>query len=333
MKFVDEAMIDVQSGAGGKGAVSFRREKYIPKGGPDGGDGGRGGDVYLIADPSMTTLLDFHYQRHFKAQNGRDGQGQLKAGASGEDLYLKLPVGTLVKHAQTKEVITDLTIPHQPFLILKGGRGGKGNHHFRSSVHQTPFFAQPGEPLQKCPLQLELKLLADVGIIGFPNAGKSTFISVVSNARPKIADYPFTTLVPHLGVVRVQDQSFVLADIPGLIPGAHQGVGLGMQFLKHIERTKLFLHLLDISQEDVEKRFQQICEELNYFNKKLLSKKQMVVLTKVDLCFDKAHIEKLTHSFIQKGYECYAISSVKQEGIKELLQTVARNLKMLDGHE
>ena len=247
MRFLDEATIRIQSGSGGPGCVSFHRAKFIPKGGPDGGDGGKGGDVIFVTDSGLYTLLDFRYTREYKAKNGEPGGTQLKSGASASDLKIQVPVGTLLRDQKTGEIIVDLAEPAQEFVALKGGRGGKGNHFFKRSTVQTPQRAQPGEPSQLKEVTLELKLLADVGLIGLPNAGNSTLISRISNSKPKIADYPFTTLVPQLGVVKIEEgKSFVVADIPGLISGAHQGAGLGLQFLKHVERTKLFLHLIDI---------------------------------------------------------------------------------------
>ncbi|MBU1160952.1 MAG: GTPase ObgE, partial [Proteobacteria bacterium] len=251
MKFIDEAMITVQSGDGGKGCVSFRREKFIPRGGPDGGDGGKGGDIILSTTSRKRTLYQFRYQRHFKAKNGAHGQGNQKTGKNGPNLTIELPPGTLVIDGDTGHLIKDLVDTGEIFVILKGGRGGRGNTRFKTSTHRTPRFAQPGEPGETRTLKLELKLLADVGIIGLPNAGKSTLIAAISSARPKIANYPFTTLTPSLGVVQTGwAEPFVVADIPGLIKGAHQGTGLGIKFLRHIERTRILVHLIDVSSID-----------------------------------------------------------------------------------
>ena len=287
MKFIDEAMITVQSGNGGKGCVSFRREKFIPRGGPDGGDGGKGGDIILSTTSRKRTLYQFRYQRHFKAENGAHGQGKQKTGKNGRNLTIELPPGTLVIDADTGHLIKDLVNTGETFVILKGGRGGQGNAKFKSSTHRTPRFAQPGEPGETRKLTLELKLLADVGIIGLPNAGKSTLITAISSARPKIANYPFTTLTPSLGVVQTDwAEPFVVADIPGLIKGAHQGTGLGIKFLRHIERTRILVHLIDVSSIDPDDPLHQyhtINQELVMYDEKLVQKPQIVVLNKLDL--------------------------------------------------
>lgn len=287
MKFIDEAVISVQSGDGGRGCVSFRREKFIPRGGPDGGDGGKGGSVFFKTTHRKRTLYDFRYSKHLKAKNGMPGQGKCKAGKSGEDLFIEIPPGTIISDAETGSVIKDFTESKETFLLLKGGRGGRGNARFKSSTHQTPRFAQPGEPGQQLTLKLELKLLADVGIIGLPNAGKSTLIARISSARPKIADYPFTTLIPNLGVVGTEwGEPFVVADIPGLIEGAHKGSGLGIRFLKHIERTRILVHLIDADQvmdENPLADYQTVNDELHQYDRKLARKPQIVVLNKMDL--------------------------------------------------
>ncbi len=327
MRFLDEATIRIQSGSGGAGRVSFRRAKFIPKGGPDGGDGGKGGDIIFITDPGLSTLLDFRYKRQYQANNGEPGGTQLKSGASASDLKIRVPLGTLIRDHKTGEIIVDLTQSHQEVVLLQGGRGGKGNHFFKRSTNQTPQKAQPGETGQIKEVTLELKLLADVGLIGLPNAGKSTLISRISNSKPKIADYPFTTLVPHLGVVKVEEgKSFVVADIPGLISGAHEGAGLGLQFLKHVERTKLFLHLIDVFEKDPLKRFSEINEELRLYNPKLLKKKQIVVLTKIDLLPSSKKITSLLQKFDALGYPALAISSVQGKGLSELLRKAAKTL-------
>lgn len=325
MKFLDEATIRIQSGCGGPGRVSFHRAKFVPKGGPDGGDGGKGGDIIFVTDPGLSTLLDFRYKREYKAKNGEPGGTQLKSGAFASDLRIRVPVGTLLRDRKTGEIIVDLAQPHQEFMILKGGRGGKGNHFFKRATVQAPQRAQPGEPSQYKEVTLELKLLADVGLIGLPNAGKSTLISRISNSKPKIADYPFTTLAPQLGVVKIEEgKSFVVADIPGLIAGAHQGAGLGLQFLKHVERTKLFLHLIDIFEKDPLKRFAEINEELRLYSSKLLKKKQIVVLTKTDLLKNSRKVTSLLQKFNALGYPALAISAVQGKGLRELVMQTYR---------
>lgn len=287
MKFVDEAIITVQSGNGGRGCVSFRREKYIPRGGPDGGDGGKGGDVVLRASSGKRTLYDFRHKKQFKAQNGQPGQGRQKTGRDGVDLVIELPPGTLVRDAETDQLLADLVEGGQAFVAAKGGRGGQGNTRFKSATHRAPRFAQPGESGQSLTLTLELKLIADVGIIGLPNAGKSTLISAISSANPKIGAYPFTTLAPNLGVVQADsNQPFIVADIPGLIAGAHEGTGLGIQFLRHIERTGFLVHLIDASQIDLQSPLEDyriVIAELSHYGRGLIEKPQVVVLNKMDL--------------------------------------------------
>jgi len=287
VKFIDEVFITVQSGDGGRGCVSFRREKFIPRGGPDGGDGGKGGDVILQSTSHRRTLYPFRFRRQFKAKNGAHGQGKQKTGKSAEDLVIEIPPGTLVNDAETGDLLKDFTRPGESFVIAKGGRGGQGNSRFKSSTQRAPRFAQPGESGQYLKLKLELKLLADVGIIGLPNAGKSTLISVISSATPKIADYPFTTLNPTLGVVQPdQEESFVVADIPGLIEGAHKGAGLGIRFLRHIERTRILIHLVDASAIDPQNplaNYETINGELAQYNPLLTEKPQILVLNKMDI--------------------------------------------------
>lgn len=327
MQFIDEAMVTVRAGKGGAGSIHFRREKYIPRGGPDGGDGGKGGDVILCADRSITTLIDFKYKRRYEARDGEGGMGQLKKGRAAEAVIIHVPVGTVVRSHSTDELLADFVQDEQQLIVARGGRGGKGNNYFKNSVHQAPKRAQPGEAGEEKELKLELKLLADVGLVGFPNAGKSTLISRISNAKPKIADYPFTTLTPQLGVVRVDERkSFVVADIPGLIEGAHRGVGLGTRFLKHVERTRLLLHLIDVSEEDPLKRCNVILHELEATHSKLLQKKQRIVLTKIDLLQNKAILEPLISSFRKIGYECETISAVTGEGLKTLIYHVYEDL-------
>ncbi len=328
MKFIDEAIITVQSGSGGRGCVSFRREKFVPRGGPDGGDGGKGGDVVLATTLRKRTLYQFRYQRHFKAKNGAHGQGKQKTGKNGQDLIIEIPPGTLVTDAETGQVIKDFVEPGETLIVAKGGRGGQGNTKFKTSTHRTPRFAQPGEPGEIKTFQLELKLLADVGIIGLPNAGKSTLISSVSSARPKIGDYPFTTLSPTLGVVRTDwGEPFVIADIPGLIEGAHKGTGLGIRFLRHIERTRILVHLVDaaaIAMEDPLKNYHTINKELSMYRQKLVEKPQIVVLNKMDLPGTK----QLAASFQSalKGIKVVLISAFTGQGIKDLTSQIIQLL-------
>ena len=332
MKFIDEAMITVQSGSGGKGCVSFRREKFIPRGGPDGGDGGKGGDIILSTTPRKRTLYHFKYQKHFKAENGAHGQGKQKTGKNGRNLTIELPPGTLVIDADTGHLIKDLVDTGETFVILKGGRGGQGNTKFKTSTHRTPRFAQPGEPGETRKLKLELKLLADVGIIGLPNAGKSTLIAAISSARPKIANYPFTTLTPSLGVVQTNwAEPFVVADIPGLIKGAHQGTGLGIKFLRHIERTRILIHLIDVSSIDPDDPLQQyrtINQELGMYDEKLVQKPQIVVLNKLDL----PGIRKAAEIFQSalKDKKVLLISALTGQGLEQLKSQIVRLLDSND---
>jgi GTP-binding protein len=330
MKFVDEAKIYVKAGHGGSGCVSFRREKFVPKGGPDGGDGGKGGDVIFRATESHHTLLDLKYKQHQIAKNGGHGSGNHRTGKSADDLIVPVPVGTIIKNFETGEILVDLSEKDQTFLAARGGIGGKGNAHFTTSTHQTPRFAQEGMEGEEFTLQLELKLLADVGIIGFPNAGKSTFISRVSAAKPKIADYPFTTLTPHLGVVKYRDGgSFVLADIPGLIPGAHEGMGMGDKFLKHVERTSLLLHIIDISTEpntNAWSNYTAINKELENYNPGLAKKPQIVALNKIDLPDVRENAKKQVALFKKKGIMLHSFSAVTGEGIKEILNIIIKQL-------
>lgn len=332
MKFIDEAMITVQSGSGGKGCVSFRREKFIPRGGPDGGDGGKGGDIILITTSRKRTLYHFKFQKHFKAENGAHGQGKQKTGKNGRNLTIELPPGTLVIDADTGHLIKDLVDTGETFVILKGGRGGQGNTKFKTSTHRTPRFAQPGEPGETRKLKLELKLLADVGIIGLPNAGKSTLIAAISSARPKIANYPFTTLTPSLGVVQTNwAEPFVVADIPGLIKGAHQGTGLGIKFLRHIERTRILIHLIDVSSIDPDDPLQQyrtINQELGMYDEKLVQKPQIVVLNKLDL----PGIRKAAEIFQSalKDKKVLLISALTGQGLEQLKSQIVRLLDSND---
>ena len=326
MKFVDEAKIFIKAGHGGPGCISFRREKFVPRGGPDGGEGGKGGDIIFSAAESHRTLLDLKYQQQFLAKNGGHGSGNNRSGKSAEDLEIVLPVGTIIKDFETGEILADLSAAGQTYLVGRGGIGGKGNAHFATSTHQTPRFAQEGMPGDERWLKLELKLLADVGILGFPNAGKSTFISRVSAARPKIADYPFTTLTPHLGVVKHLDsKSFVMADIPGLIAGAHEGHGMGIQFLKHIERTSLLLHIIDISTEPDTNgwlNYQAINKELGFYNPQLLEKPQIVALNKIDLTSVNDQAKNEVALFKKKGIILHPFSAVTGEGITKILNKI-----------
>jgi GTP-binding protein len=326
MKFVDEVKIYIRAGHGGPGCVSFRREKFIPRGGPDGGNGGKGGDIIFCTSGSHRTLLDLMYQQHYVAKNGEPGSGNNRSGRSAEDLEIVVPVGTVVKDFETDAILADLSVNGQKFVIGRSGIGGKGNAHFATSTHQTPRFAQEGMAGDERWLKLELKLLADVGILGFPNAGKSTFISRVSAARPKIADYPFTTITPYLGVVKHLDSnSFVMADIPGLISGAHEGHGMGIQFLKHVERTSLLLHIIDISAEpdtNAWVNFKAINKELGFYNPQLLEKPQIVALNKIDLPFVKKQVKKEVARFRKKGVILYPLSVVTGEGIREILNKI-----------
>jgi len=330
MKFIDEAKIYVKAGDGGKGCVSFRREKFVPRGGPDGGDGGKGGDVIFRAVGSRRTLLDLKYQQHHIAQRGRPGEGSNRTGRGTEDIVVAVPVGTIVKDADTGEVLADLTRDGQTFIVARGGIGGKGNAHFATATHRAPRFAQEGMPGEERKVLLELKLLADVGIIGMPNVGKSTFIARVSAARPKIADYPFTTLVPNLGVVRFgQDEAFVIADIPGLIPGAHRGLGMGTRFLRHIERTTVLLHILDISREgeaSAWRDFEAVNHELAQFSAELAKKPQVVAINKIDLPATRAGIQKEIDIFEKKGIGLLSFSAVTGEGTDAVLGEILKKL-------
>ncbi|MGD9083223.1 MAG: GTPase ObgE [Desulfobacterales bacterium] len=320
MRFIDEAIITVWSGNGGRGCVSFRREKYIPRGGPDGGDGGKGGDIVLKTTSRKRTLYQFRYQKHFKAKNGAHGQGKQKTGKNGQDLVIELPPGTLVTDADTGQVITDLVNSGETFVLARGGRGGQGNARFKTSTNRAPRFAQPGETGETKTLRLELKLLADVGIIGLPNAGKSTLITAVSSARPKIGNYPFTTLFPSLGVVQTGwAEPFVVADIPGLIKGAHKGTGLGIRFLRHIERTRILIHLIDVSAIDMENPltgYNTVNKELATYNRKLTEKPQIVALNKIDLPDVLEAAKKFQTAVKEK--QVILISALTGKGIENL---------------
>ena len=335
--FTDYAKIIIKSGNGGNGAVSFRREKYVAAGGPDGGDGGRGGSVYFMVDPDSNTLVDFRFKKKFKAEDGKNGEGARKYGKSGEDLYVKVPIGTIVKDAETGKVMADLSNKGQVELILPGGRGGKGNCHFATSTRQAPRFSQDGEKGIEKEVILELKMLADVGLIGFPNVGKSTFLSKTTSATPKIADYHFTTLNPNLGVVKMDTgDSFVIADIPGIIEGASEGTGLGLQFLRHIERTRLLLHVIDVS--GIEGRipvddFKIINDELKNYSEKLSKRKQIIVANKIDSMQDETLYNDLEKLAKKNNMEIFKISAVTGEGLQELLKRVSEVLKELPKEE
>jgi GTP-binding protein len=330
MKFIDEVKINAKAGDGGRGCLSFRREKFVPMGGPDGGDGGKGGDVLLEVDTSITTLLDLRYKQHLKAKNGAPGMGKNMHGKGGDDLVIKVPPGTLVYDDETGELLADLTREEQGFKLLKGGQGGRGNARFLTSTNRAPRHTQPGIPGEERILRLQLKLLADVGLVGLPNAGKSTLISSISAAKPKIADYPFTTLVPNLGVVKHGDfRSFVMADIPGLIEGASEGQGLGTRFLRHIERTDLFLHLVDLSglqEGDPLENFDKINAELARFKQELSERPMLVVFTKQDITEVRELTAELRPSFEERGFKTLTISAVTRDGLTELVATVASEL-------
>ncbi|HEX8764822.1 MAG TPA: GTPase ObgE [Candidatus Acidoferrum sp.] len=334
--FVDEAKIYVKAGNGGNGCVAFRREKYVPRGGPSGGDGGNGGSVYLEANPNDNTLLRYRYNREFKADRGRHGEGSNCTGHSGDDLILQVPLGTLALDDHTGETIADLATAGQRVVVAHGGRGGRGNQHFAKPWHQAPREHEDGFPGEERHLRLELKLLADVGLVGFPNAGKSTLISVISAARPKIANYPFTTLEPNLGVVNADGglgkegreigRTFVVADLPGLIEGAHQGAGLGIRFLRHVERTRLLVHLIDTSDanaDDPVHSFEVINGELAAFSESLTQKPMIVVATKLDATTDRTRLETLRDYCAGHGLEFHSISSAAGEGVKELVRSIA----------
>lgn len=334
--FVDEARIIVKAGNGGNGCSAFRREKFVPRGGPSGGDGGDGGSIILEATPHENTLLRFRFNPEYRAERGRNGEGSKKHGASGDDLIVRVPVGTMVFDEQTGELLADLTSAGQQVLVARGGRGGRGNAHFARPWHQAPREFEEGAPGEEKKLRLELKLLADVGLVGFPNAGKSTLISRISAARPKIADYPFTTLAPQLGVVSADGEhagrTFVVADLPGLIEGAHQGTGLGIRFLRHIERTRLLAHLVDTSdasERDPVRDFEIICGELAAFSASLAEKPMLVVATKLDATTDRTRLESLRAFCRRTGYDFFVISSASGEGVRELVQAMAAKLEQM----
>ena len=343
--FVDEAKILVKAGTGGNGCVAFRREKFVPRGGPSGGDGGHGGSIYLEANPNDNTLLRYRYNREFKADRGRHGEGSNCTGHSGADMTLLVPVGTLAYDEQTGETIADLAVPGQRVLIAQGGRGGRGNQNFAKPWHQAPREHEDGSPGEERHLRLELKLLADVGLVGYPNAGKSTLISVISAARPKIANYPFTTLEPNLGVVNADGgtgghgtelgRTFVVADLPGLIEGAHLGAGLGIRFLRHVERTRLIVHLIDTSDSNVDDpvhSFQVINGELEAFSSSLVEKPMIVVATKLDATTDRTRLDALQEFCKERKLEFHSISAVAGDGVKDLVRSIADALDKIPRH-
>ncbi|WP_053956982.1 GTPase ObgE [Inediibacterium massiliense] len=331
--FVDKARIFIKGGKGGDGAVSFRREKYIPAGGPDGGDGGRGGSVIFIVDEGLRTLMDFRYQKRYIAENGESGKGKKQFGKDAKDLIVKVPPGTIVRDEETGKVIADLVEGGQKEVIAKGGKGGKGNVHFTTSTRQAPNFAESGNLPEERWVILELKLLADVGLVGFPNVGKSTILATVTSAKPKIANYHFTTITPNLGVVSVNQNSFVLADIPGLIEGAHEGVGLGLEFLRHVERTKLLIHVVDISSVEGRDPYDDFCkinEELNQYTKKLAQKHQVIAANKIDILSDESTFYEFKEKMEKEGHEVFPISAATGKGLKELMSYVGKKLDEIE---
>ena len=335
--FIDYAKIIIGSGKGGNGAITFRREKYVANGGPDGGDGGRGGSVYFRVDLGLNTLVDFKYKKKYLAQDGEAGSGARKAGKSGEDLYIDVPQGTVVRDEETGKVIADLSEEGQVECVLKGGKGGKGNVHYATATRQIPNFAETGEPGVEKTVILELKLIADVGLLGYPNVGKSTLLSRMTTAKPKIADYHFTTIEPNLGVVKLANgSSFVMADIPGLIEGASEGVGLGLKFLRHVERTRLLIHVIDVAGtegRDPVQDFYKINAELSNYSEKLSNKLQVVAANKIDVMQDEENYRRLEKIAKQKGYEIFKISAVTGEGLNELFNRVAELLKEIPKQE
>jgi GTP-binding protein len=330
---IDRAKISIKAGDGGNGMVAFRREKYIAAGGPNGGDGGKGGDVIFVVDDSLRTLVDFRYKRKYLAENGEKGGTSNRSGKSGKDLIIKVPPGTIIRDIKTGRILADMIEPGQRNVIAKGGKGGAGNQHFATSTRQIPTFARAGDPGEEYQVELEMKLIADVGLVGFPNAGKSTILSMTSAATPKIADYPFTTLEPNLGVVSVDEgNSFVMADIPGLIEGAHEGVGLGFEFLRHVERTKLLVHVVDVAGidgRDPMDSFRAINEELRKYNPKLAERPQVVAANKIDLPEGRERLESFTKAVEDMGYKVFPISAATNSGIKEMIYYVAARLREL----
>jgi GTP-binding protein len=332
MIFVDQVRLKVKSGRGGDGCISFRREKYVPNGGPDGGDGGRGGDVIFIVDPNLNTLYPFRHARVFKAGNGQMGMGSNCHGKDADDLIIKVPKGTIIKEANTGKVIKDLSASDEVYKLLNGGKGGKGNQHYATPTMQIPKYAQPGQENKEIEIILELKSIADVGLVGYPNVGKSTLLSVVSNAKPKIANYHFTTLNPNLGVVDINGDGFVIADIPGLIEGASEGIGLGHEFLKHVERTKVLLHVVDVAStegRDPVEDIRKMQYELEQFNPELLKKPQIIAANKIDALFENEALDRLTETFEKEGIKVFPISAVARKGLNELLYHLDGILKAM----
>ena len=333
--FADRARVYVRSGKGGDGHVSFRREKYVPNGGPDGGDGGNGGSVILQVDDGLNTLTDYRHVRKYHAEDGENGGKRNCRGKNGADIILKIPEGTVIKEAESGKIITDMSGENRRFVLLTGGRGGNGNQHYATSTMQVPKYAQPGQPAKELELQMELKVIADVGLVGFPNVGKSTFLTKVSNARPKIANYHFTTLNPHLGVVDLEDaKGFVIADIPGLIEGASEGVGLGFEFLRHIERTKVIIHIVDAASTEGRDPIQDIYainKELETYNPEIANRPQVIAANKTDMIFgDEDPVQKLKNEFEPQGIRVYPISAISGKGIRELLYYVREMLDKTD---
>jgi GTP-binding protein len=323
--FIDYVKINVRSGAGGAGSLHFRREKHVEKGGPDGGDGGRGGHVILKGSTQLWTLLHLKYTKHIKAFDGKGGEGGRRSGSIGKDIILEVPLGTIARDAETGEQLFEITTDGQEVILMRGGRGGMGNDHFKSATNQTPQHAQTGEPGLEAWIILELKVLADVGLVGFPNAGKSTLLSAVSAARPEIADYPFTTLVPNLGVVSYRDyKSFVMADIPGIIEGASQGKGLGLRFLRHIERNSILLFMVPADSEDIEAEYQTLLNELKIYNPSLLDKNRLLAISKIDILSEVERVELNTR--LPKGISSISISAITQEGIELLKDQIWRSI-------
>jgi GTP-binding protein len=333
MKFLDLAKIYIKAGDGGDGCIGFRREKFIEFGGPDGGDGGKGGDVWVECVPNLNTLIDYRYQQHFKAGRGINGMGRNRAGANGKDITVKVPPGTEILAEDQETVIADLTAPGERFLLARGGNGGFGNAHFKSATNQAPRHANPGLPGEELTIWLRLKLIADAGLVGLPNAGKSTFLAAVSAAKPKIADYPFTTLHPNLGVVRAGSTDFVLADIPGLIEGAHEGAGLGDRFLGHVERCRVLLHLVDATQEDVAEAYRVVRGELKAYSPELAKKKEIVALSKCDALDEATLSEKYEELKKAARKRPLMLSAVSGEGVKEALFALAREIAKKDAEE
>ncbi len=331
--FIDEAKIFIRAGKGGNGAVSFRREKYVANGGPDGGDGGNGGSIIFIADENVHTLADFRYKRKYIDHDGENGGKRERSGKYGEDTIIRIPMGTLIRDVETDKILIDLSKPNQEYIVAKGGKGGAGNQHFAKATRQIPTFAKSGTDGEERNIKLELKLLAEVGLLGFPNVGKSTLLSRVSSAKPKIANYHFTTLTPNLGVVKIdRENEFVIADIPGLIEGAHEGIGLGHEFLRHVERTKLLIHLVDISESegrDPVEDFEKINKELELFKPELLQKKQIIAANKVDVVSNTESVDKFKKEMESRGYEVFLISAVTGTGLQSLIYRTAQLVKEL----